>query len=74
LITAAMHQRAIPAQACLFVGSTDNDLAAARAAGVGTVRYRRQPALPITEPPATEPPPLDPWFAALAEESSISRP
>jgi FMN phosphatase YigB (HAD superfamily) len=64
-----MHQRAIPAEACLFVGSTGNDLTAACAAGVGTIRYRRQPALPKTEPP-----PLYPWFAALAEESSPSRP
>ncbi|MBP2320378.1 beta-phosphoglucomutase-like phosphatase (HAD superfamily) [Kibdelosporangium banguiense] len=38
LITAAIHHCAIPMRSCLFVGSTDTDLKAARAAGVETIR------------------------------------
>jgi phosphoglycolate phosphatase-like HAD superfamily hydrolase len=39
LITSAIHERAIPLRSCLFVGTTDADLAAARAAGVDTIRH-----------------------------------
>ncbi|MFC4855452.1 HAD family hydrolase [Actinophytocola glycyrrhizae] len=46
---------------CVFVGATRADLAAARAAGVGTLRYRR--------PGDGEPlePHRNPWFAALSQ-------
>jgi phosphoglycolate phosphatase-like HAD superfamily hydrolase len=58
LITAAIRERATPMEWCLFVGSTDTDLAAARAAGVDTIRHR-----PAVEP---APPPPNPWFDALS--------
>jgi beta-phosphoglucomutase-like phosphatase (HAD superfamily) len=60
---------------CAFVASTDDDLAAGRAAGVRTYRYRR-PAEPPVEPVAERVgavaprflvPPRVPWFEALAE-------
>jgi len=57
LITAAIKVRATPVRSCLFVGSTDADLTAARAAGVDTIRHR-------AESSATEQP--DPWFDALS--------
>jgi phosphoglycolate phosphatase-like HAD superfamily hydrolase len=60
LITAVIHEHAM--ESCVFVGSRDADLTAARAAGVRTIRYRSQPAPPEVEP--TEPPP-NPWFDAL---------
>ncbi|WUL72009.1 HAD family hydrolase [Amycolatopsis sp. NBC_00345] len=71
LITAAIRERAAPARSCLFVGSADLDLTAARAAGVDTIRYRRRATAPTAEPPATPPP--NPWFDALAGEPSIAR-
>ncbi|WNV88103.1 HAD hydrolase-like protein [Umezawaea sp. Da 62-37] len=43
LVTAAVHACAVPARSCVFVGSADADLAAARAAGVDAVRHRRPP-------------------------------
>lgn len=46
LITAAIHERAIPVESCLFVGHTDTDLTAAHAAGVDTIRHRH----PTTSP------------------------
>ncbi len=61
-ITAALHERAVPIESCLFVGSTDIDLKAARAAGVDTIRHRR-PTTSATEP-AAQPP--NPWFDALS--------
>jgi phosphoglycolate phosphatase-like HAD superfamily hydrolase len=62
LITTAIRERATPVESCLFVGSTDADLAAARAAGVDTIRHRRPTTSPAIEPP---PPPPNPWFEAL---------
>jgi phosphoglycolate phosphatase-like HAD superfamily hydrolase len=53
LVTRAVHERAM--ESCVFVGSTGPDLAAARAAGVDTIRYG-----PAAEPVA------DPWFGALS--------
>jgi beta-phosphoglucomutase-like phosphatase (HAD superfamily) len=50
LITTAIHERA--KESHLFVGSTDIDLTAARAAGVDTIRHRRT----VPEPPAPPPP------------------
>jgi phosphoglycolate phosphatase-like HAD superfamily hydrolase len=64
LITAAIHERATPAESCLFVGSTDTDLTAARAAGVDTIRHRFTS--PAAEPAAPPPPPPNPWFDALS--------
>jgi beta-phosphoglucomutase-like phosphatase (HAD superfamily) len=60
LVATAIRERAVPVESCLFVGGTDVDLAAARAAGVETIRHRRggQPA----EPAAA----ADAWFDALA--------
>lgn len=55
LVTAAIHARAFPVESCLFIGSTDTDLAAAEAAGVDAVRFRRR---------ATETP--EPWFESLS--------
>ncbi|HEV7650984.1 MAG TPA: hypothetical protein VGP26_22795 [Actinophytocola sp.] len=55
-------ERAIPVGRCLFVGSTDGDLAAARAAGVHIVRHRRPAA--ATGPAAQ---PADPWFGSLSK-------
>lgn len=40
LITAAVREQAAPVESCLFIGSAARDLAAARAAGVDTIRYR----------------------------------
>ncbi|GAB2793380.1 HAD family hydrolase [Amycolatopsis magusensis] len=40
LIIAALRECLVPVEHCLFVGSTDADLTAGRAAGVETVRYR----------------------------------
>jgi beta-phosphoglucomutase-like phosphatase (HAD superfamily) len=48
LVTKAVHERAL--ESCVFVGSTAADLAAGRAAGVDTYRYRRDGS---------------PWFEAL---------
>jgi phosphoglycolate phosphatase-like HAD superfamily hydrolase len=59
LIAAAIQERATPVESCLFVGSTDSDLAAGRAAGVDTVRHVRPP---VAEPPAA----ANPWFDALS--------
>ena len=64
LITAAIHERATPAESCLFVGSMDADLTAARAAGIDTIRHRRIATSPAAEPAA--PPPPNPWFDALS--------
>ncbi|WP_433271398.1 HAD family hydrolase [Actinosynnema sp. CS-041913] len=62
LITLAIHTRAIPVESCLFVGGTDRDLTAARAAGVETIRHR-----PVSVPPAPgSAAPPNPWFAALS--------
>ncbi|MFL6121925.1 HAD family hydrolase [Actinophytocola sp.] len=55
LLTEVIRGRA--AESCVFVGGTDADLAAGRAAGLSTYRYRR-PTEPESEPPH--------WFAALA--------
>ncbi|WP_173142167.1 HAD hydrolase-like protein [Kibdelosporangium persicum] len=63
MITAAIHERATPAESCLFVGSRDADLTAARAAGIDTIRHRRLDTSPA-EPVA--PPPPNPWFDALS--------
>jgi beta-phosphoglucomutase-like phosphatase (HAD superfamily) len=41
LITSAIHAGAVPVGSCVFVGSSGPDLAAARAAGVDTIRHRR---------------------------------
>jgi phosphoglycolate phosphatase-like HAD superfamily hydrolase len=61
MITAAVHERAV--ERCVFVGSTEADLAAARAAGVTAVRHRHRTAAPVAEP---APPPPNPWFGALS--------
>lgn len=58
LITAAITVRVTPVRSCVFVGSTDADLAAARAAGVDTVRHR--------SPTAEQPAEANPWFGALS--------
>jgi beta-phosphoglucomutase-like phosphatase (HAD superfamily) len=61
LITEAIRERAVPVESCVFVGSADTDITAARAAGVETIRHRR------TISPATEPTaPSNPWFDALS--------
>jgi phosphoglycolate phosphatase-like HAD superfamily hydrolase len=61
LIIEAIRERAVPLESCLFVGSTDADITAARAAGVDTIRHRR------TISPAAEPTaPSNPWFDALS--------
>jgi phosphoglycolate phosphatase-like HAD superfamily hydrolase len=63
LITAAIRERATPVESCLFVGSTDIDLSAARAAGVDTIRHRHL----VVTTSATEPPAAsNPWFDALS--------
>lgn len=62
LIVSAIRERAISAESCLFVGATDNDLAAAVAAGVDTIRYRR-PARPQAVEPSVA---SNPWFDALS--------
>jgi phosphoglycolate phosphatase-like HAD superfamily hydrolase len=64
LITTTIQQRATPAESCLFVGSMDTDLTAARAAGVDTIRHRRLATSPAAEP--APPPPPNPWFDALS--------
>jgi phosphoglycolate phosphatase-like HAD superfamily hydrolase len=60
LITGVIHEHAM--ESCVFVGSKDADLAAARAAGVRTIRHRSRPTPPAAEP---APPPPNPWFDAL---------
>lgn len=62
LITSAIHAAAIPIGSCVFVGTTDPDLTAARAAGVDTVRHRRTTATTAPEP-ATRP---ITWFDELS--------
>ncbi|MCE7004330.1 HAD family hydrolase [Kibdelosporangium philippinense] len=57
LITLAAGTR--PVESCVFIGSTDVDLAAAQAAGVDTVRQHA-----VVLPPVPETPP-NPWLAAL---------
>ncbi|HEX6346833.1 HAD hydrolase-like protein [Umezawaea sp.] len=59
LISSAVHSGAVPKGSCVFVGSTGADLAAARAAGVDSLRHHRAAAEP--EPVARP----NPWFAAL---------
>lgn len=54
LIATAIKARAVPLESCLFVGGTDADLTAARAAGVDTMRHRQPD------------PPSDRWFDALS--------
>ncbi|MBY8848491.1 HAD hydrolase-like protein [Saccharothrix longispora] len=59
LVASAVHAGAVPARSCAFVGGTDADLAAARAAGVDAFRHR----------PAAAPEPVtgaDAWFGALS--------
>lgn len=65
MITAAIHERAM--ESCLFVGSTDADLAAARAAGVSSIRHRPTTTAAPAEP---APPPPNPWFDALSTSVS----
>lgn len=55
-VAAALRARA-HAESCVFVGSTREDLAAARAAGITAVRHRQEPA----EAGA------NPWFGALSQ-------
>ncbi len=55
LVVRAVRERAVPVGSCLFVGTTDADLIAARAAGVDVLRHD-------IRPPAGGP---DDWFAAL---------
>jgi phosphoglycolate phosphatase-like HAD superfamily hydrolase len=62
LIASAIRERAIPLESCAFVGSTDTDLTAARAAGVHTIRHRRPAGPPAAEPSAA----TNPWFDALS--------
>ncbi|MEU4805437.1 HAD family hydrolase [Actinosynnema sp. NPDC023587] len=60
LVALAVHERAFPVGSCAFVGGTGPDLAAARAAGVEALRYRRAPdAADRVTPP-------NPWFDALS--------
>ncbi|MFD9740515.1 HAD family hydrolase [Umezawaea sp. NPDC059074] len=66
LITSAIHAAAIPVESCVFVGTTKDDLAAARAAGVDTIHHERGTATPA--PPAVVVSPA--WFAGLAEVRS----
>jgi phosphoglycolate phosphatase-like HAD superfamily hydrolase len=63
-IASAIHERAIPSASCVFVGSTDTDLAAARATGVDTIRYRRPNGPAATEPTS------QPWFDALSTQAA----
>lgn len=51
LVTKAIHERAL--ESCVFVGSTADDLAAGRAAGVDSYRYRRSAG-------------NSPWFESLS--------
>jgi beta-phosphoglucomutase-like phosphatase (HAD superfamily) len=69
LIAAAIHERTVPVELCLFIGSTAVDLAAARGAGVDVIRHRRPTTATATEAPATEPAtqPPNPWFDALSK-------
>ncbi|MGB3440633.1 MAG: HAD family hydrolase [Actinophytocola sp.] len=53
---------AVRDEECVFVGSTGPDLAAARAAGVTALRYRRLVAEELDEQ-------RNPWFAALSSPS-----
>jgi phosphoglycolate phosphatase-like HAD superfamily hydrolase len=62
LITSAIHACAIPIESCAFVGTTDDDLAAARAAGVDTIYHRRSAVAPAP-PPETRP---TTWFDGLS--------
>jgi len=59
LVGAAIHEQAVPAQSCVFVGSTNDDVTAARAAGVDVIRYRRPVVSPDADVPARS------WFEAL---------
>ncbi|MBW4717191.1 HAD hydrolase-like protein [Saccharothrix obliqua] len=54
LVPSAVHAGALPARSCVFIGSAPADLAAARAAGVTTIRHRRAETG------------TDDWFAALS--------
>jgi phosphoglycolate phosphatase-like HAD superfamily hydrolase len=67
LIAAAIRERAIPPEACLFVGSADADHAAARKAGIDTIHHHRLVSTLAAEPVAPPPPP-NPWFGALSQD------
>ncbi len=54
LISSAIRERAFPVESCVFVASSEIDLAAGDAAGVRAVRYR------VSEPVR------DSWFSALS--------
>ncbi|MBB5954180.1 beta-phosphoglucomutase-like phosphatase (HAD superfamily) [Saccharothrix tamanrassetensis] len=62
LVTLAIHTCAIPVESCVFVGATDHDLTAARAAGVETIHHRRVTFTPAPQSAA----PRNPWFDALS--------
>lgn len=71
LIVEAIRERAVAIESCLFVGSTEIDLAAARAAGVDFMRHRSVP--PTHEPPPAPLPP-NPWWEALSTPAKRSSP
>ncbi|ONI90887.1 hypothetical protein ALI22I_10605 [Saccharothrix sp. ALI-22-I] len=62
LVTSAIHAGAVPVRSCVFVGGTDSDLTAARAAGVDTIRHRRVTVTPAPEPATRS----NAWFDALS--------
>lgn len=63
LITSVIHEHAM--ESCVFVGSTDDDLTAARAAGVRAFRHRYRPAAEPAESQEPAEPPT--WFDALRD-------
>ena len=71
LITAAIHAQAVPTQSCLFVGSTNDDVTAARTAGVDAIRYHRPVVSPDADVPAE---PTRSWFEALETGPVAARP
>ncbi|MEO6086768.1 MAG: HAD hydrolase-like protein [Umezawaea sp.] len=70
LITSAIHACAVPIESCVFVGTTDDDLTAARAAGVDTIHHRRGAVTP-TPPPGLPP---STWFDGLSAVTSALAP
>jgi phosphoglycolate phosphatase-like HAD superfamily hydrolase len=61
LITSAIQVAAIPIESCVFVGTTKDDRAAARAAGVDTIHHERGAPTPAPPPVVVSPS----WFAGL---------
>ncbi len=60
-----VRARAIPVESCVFIGSKDVDLAAARAAGVEAIRHKDVELVSSPEAEAEPPTPPNPWLDAL---------